>query len=246
MANSRSLAGRAVEQAVLLANRLGIDVTRELFKHRFLPALAGRGVDTVLDIGANSGQFGRQLRRAGYRDRIHSVEPLADAFAQLQRAAGRDRRWTVERAAVSDAAGTLTMNVSQNSVSSSVLPILERSVAAAPQTRYVATEPVPATTVDDLVAEHRLVPDRTLLKVDVQGYEQAVLAGAAKTLERFAAIRTEMSLVALYEGQVLMPELVEALTGRGFELWFLEPGFSEPGTRRLLQLDGVFLRREPA
>jgi FkbM family methyltransferase len=246
MANSRSLAGRAVEQAVLLANRLGIDVTRELFKHRFLPALAGRGVDTVLDIGANSGQFGRQLRRAGYRDRIHSVEPLADAFAQLQRAAGRDRRWTVERAAVSDAAGTLTMNVSQNSVSSSVLPILERSVAAAPQTRYVATEPVPATTVDDLVAEHRLVPDRTLLKVDVQGYEQAVLAGAAKTLERFAAIRTEMSLVALYEGQVLMPELVEALTGRGFELWFLEPGFSEPGTRRLLQLDGVFLRRQPA
>jgi FkbM family methyltransferase len=246
MANSRSLAGRAVEQAVLLANRLGIDVTRELFKHRFLPALAGRGVDTVLDIGANTGQFGRQLRRAGYRDRIHSVEPLADAFAQLQRAAGRDRRWTVERAAVSDAAGTLTMNVSQNSVSSSVLPILERSVAAAPQTRYVATEPVPATTVDDLVAEHRLVPDRTLLKVDVQGYEQAVLAGAAKTLERFAAIRTEMSLVALYEGQVLMPELVEALTGRGFELWFLEPGFSEPGTRRLLQLDGVFLRREPA
>ena len=246
MANTRSLAGRAVERAVLLANRLGLDVTREHFRHRVLHALAGRGVDTVLDIGANTGQFGRQLRRAGYRGRIHSVEPLSRAFAELRHAAGRDHAWTVERAAVSGARGTLTMNVSRNSVSSSVLPILQRSVAAAPQTRYVATEQVPATTVDDLVATHGFVPDRTLLKVDVQGYEQAVLDGAAKTLERFAAIRTEMSLVALYEGQVLMPELVESLTGRGFELWFLEPGFTEPGTRRLLQLDGVFLRREPA
>jgi len=246
MANRRSHSGHAVERLVLLANRLGFDVTREHFKHRFLHALAGRGVDTVLDLGANTGQFGRQLRRAGYRGRIHSVEPLAAAFAELQRVSGRDRAWTVERAAVSDAPGTLTMNVSQNSVSSSVLPILDRSVAAAPQTRYVATEQVPATTVDDLVVAQGFVPDRTLLKVDVQGYEQAVLDGAAKTLDRFAAIRTEMSLVALYEGQVLMPELVEALTGRGFELWFLEPGFTEPGTRRVLQLDGVFLRREPA
>jgi hypothetical protein len=39
-----------------------------------------------------------------------------------------------------------------------------------------------------------------------------------------------------------MPEIVDLLGRHGFELWFIDPGFSEPETRRLLQLDGVFFR----
>jgi FkbM family methyltransferase len=244
MSNRLSLRVRAMTQVRLLLNRAGFEVTREHFKHRFVYSLHQHGVDTVIDIGANTGQFGHLLRRSGFTGRIHSVEPLQSAFTELQAGTARDPRWTVERAAVSDEPGTVTMNVSGNSVSSSVLPMLERHTSAAPQAQYVATEDVPATTVDDIVTRAHLRPESTLLKVDVQGYEKAVLDGAAKTLGSFAAVRTEMSLVALYDGQPLLAEIVEYLGGHGFDLWSVEPGFVEPGTRRLLQLDGVFFRRE--
>jgi FkbM family methyltransferase len=243
MAAPKRVLHSAAVQLRTAVNRLGYDVTRENFKHRFVNALQYNGIGTVLDIGANTGQFGALLRRAGFRGRIVSVEPLGDAFAQLSRRAGSDPAWAVERAAVSDHAGAVTINVAGNSVSSSVLPMLERHAAAAPQSQYVRTEEVPATTVDELVVRHSIDPPTALLKVDVQGYEQAVLAGAARTLARFGAVRLELSLVPLYEGQALMHELVGQLAGHGFDLWLLEPGFTEPVTRRLLQLDGVFFRR---
>jgi FkbM family methyltransferase len=234
---------RAAMQVRTAVNRMGYDVTRENFKHRFVHALQYNGITTVLDIGANTGQFGALLRSAKFDGRIISLEPLGAAFVELRDRAHADPEWDVERAAVSDKAGTLTINVAGNSVSSSVLPMLERHAAAAPESQYVATEEVPSTTVDDLVERHAITPESALLKVDVQGYEQTVLDGAADTLDRFGAVRLELSLVPLYEGQSLMHQMVGRMADRGLDLWVLEPGFTEPTTRRLLQLDGVFFRR---
>src|SRR5919198_2872907 len=167
---NRQLAQRAVHGAKMLVHRAGFDVTRDSFKYRFVYQLHHHGIDAVLDVGANTGQFGRLLRQSGFSGRIHSVEPLQRAYQNLESKARTDDRWTVQRAAVAAEAGTLTMNVSGNSVSSSVLPMLDRHEAAAPTARYVAQEEVPAVTVGDIVAEHDLKPERTLLKVDVQGY----------------------------------------------------------------------------
>lgn len=244
MAYREPLSRRVMVRARLLVQAAGYDIVRDPFKHKFLPALAQHGITAALDVGANTGQFGEELRRGKFGGRIVSVEPLRDAFDKLQRVAAGDANWAVERAAVAAVPGTITMNVSENSVSSSVLPMLDRSVQAAPQTRYVATEEVTATTVDELVERHGLVPESTLLKVDVQGFESAVLDGAKETLPRFGAVRLEMSLVPLYDGEVLMPEMTSRLADAGFELWLVAPGFTEPGTQRLLQLDGVFFRRQ--
>ena len=226
----------------MLVHRAGFDVTRDVFKHTFVAQVLSHEIDTVLDIGANAGQFARLLRRSGFPGRIHSVEPLRSAYERLAAAASRDPGWTTERAAVSAEPGTLTMNVSGNSVSSSVLPMLDLHATAAPTAQYVGQEEVAATTVDEIVTARDLVPERTLLKIDVQGYEKEVLDGATKTLPAFRGVRTEMSLVPLYEGQALLPEVMSMLAAQGFELWFVEPGFSDPETRRLLQLDGVFFR----
>ena len=235
---------RLVERCRLLVYRAGFQVSRETFKRRFVQALHTHGIDTVLDIGANRGQFGGLLRQSGFTGRIVSVEPLAAAVEALTTAAGNDPRWTVERAAVSDHAGGLTVHVSANSVSSSVLPMAERHASAAPQSRYVGSEDVPATTVDDLVARHGVDPASTLLKIDVQGYEAQVLDGGAATLPRLAGLRTEMSLVPLYDGQALLPDILARLSGCGLELWFVDEGFLEPGTGRLLQVDGTFFRQD--
>jgi FkbM family methyltransferase len=237
-----SVVHRVTHQAKLLVHRAGFDVTRETFKRRFVHALLQHDIDCVLDIGANVGQFAVELRRAEFAGRIISLEPLLSAYRQLERASAGDPGWTAQRAAVAAEPGTITMNVAANSVSSSALPMLGRHAQAAPVSRYVGTEEVAATTVDELVKEHGITPERTLLKVDVQGFERPVLDGAATTLDRFAAVRSEMSLVPLYEGQALFPQLLAELSARGFELWQLEPGFVEPSSGRLLQLDGVFFR----
>ncbi|GAB2479108.1 class I SAM-dependent methyltransferase [Jatrophihabitans fulvus] len=241
---AESFKRRALVRARLAVQATGFDVVREDFKHRFVPTLEHHRIETVVDIGANTGQFGHALRRANWPGRIVSVEPLRSAFDELRAAAAGDQDWSVERVAISDRPGTITMNVAGNSVSSSVLPMLERHTEAAPQTAYVATEEVEATTVDALVEKHGIDLARTLLKVDVQGFERAVLAGATATLPHVAGVRSELSLVPLYDGQALMDEVVSLLGGHGLDLWLIEPGFSDPRTRRLLQADGTFYRGE--
>ena len=78
--NPTSSATRLLAQLRLLVNRAGYDVTRENFKHRFVFALREQAITSVLDIGANTGQFARALRRARFDGDIVSVEPLSGAF----------------------------------------------------------------------------------------------------------------------------------------------------------------------
>ncbi|MEJ7832135.1 MAG: FkbM family methyltransferase [Nocardioides sp.] len=202
------------------------------------------GVTTVVDIGANEGQFGRDLRAMRFRGRLISFEPLGEPFARLARAAEGDSSWTAVRTAVSDVPGALTVHIAGNSVSSSVLPMLAAHSKADPRSSYVGEEVVAATTVDRLVAEHGLDPATSYLKVDVQGFESAVLDGAAGTLDRFAAVQLELSMVPLYDGQALIGEITDRMSARGFELWILMPEFSDRATGRSLQCDGVYVRRD--
>lgn len=239
-----SLAGRsAVRRVRRLVNRAGFDITRQPFTYHFVRVLQGRGITQVVDIGANTGQFGVELRASLFTGDLLSVEPLQAAYDELVRTCAHDPRWRAVRAAVSDAPGTLELNVSGNSVSSSPLPMLDLHATAAPEARYVGVEQVPATTVDLLVVEQRIDPAVALLKIDVQGYETQVLDGAAETLERFAAVQLELSLAPLYAGQRLLPEVLARMDGHGFDLWLTDPAFLDPATGRMLQCDGLFVRR---
>jgi FkbM family methyltransferase len=223
-------------------NRLGVDIVRDPFTHRLVRMCRSARIDTVLDVGANAGQYARALRAAGFGGRILSFEPLSTAYRELARATGRDPRWEAVRTALGDRDGVVTVNIAGNSYSSSVLDMLPAHAAAAPQSHYVGTEEAPVTTVDRVCRQHGVAPAHSLLKLDVQGYEQVVLDGAADVLPRLAAVQVELSLTPLYETQPLMPEMVARLEGAGLQLWALEPGFSDPRSGRLLQCDGVFLR----
>ena len=75
---------------------------------------------------------------------------------------------------------------------------------------------------------------RIFLKLDVQGYESQVLAGATQLLAHTLAVQLEMSLLPLYEGETLMPQMHAAMTAKGFDLWDLEPSFRDPATGRII------------
>lgn len=201
-------------------------------------------VDLVIDVGANDGGYARTLRRLGYRGRIVSFEPLSEPFARLSAASDGDTLWDVVRCAVGDEEGEIVVHVAGNSgASSSVLPMLETHLTAAPAAAYVKDEKVPVHRLDALVAD-RVEGRRCFLKMDVQGFERAVLAGASGLLasDRLLGVQAEMSLVPLYEGSMLWRETVDRMSGAGFELASLVPGFTDPTSGRLLQADGVFVR----
>jgi FkbM family methyltransferase len=241
---------RALESAASAFGRLGYELlprdrlaltAEETRRARLLRSL---GITLVLDAGANVGGYGAQLRRLGYGSRIVSFEPLADAFAALERAATSDTRWECRRQALGSSNGTTEIHVAANAVSSSLLRINDRALRSAPQAGYVSTEQVEVTRLDSIWPELAREGDRVWLKLDVQGFELEVLKGAEASLPSIACVQAELSFVPLYHGSPLFLELIEYLAARGFRLAGLEEGHDDVRTGEMLQADGIFVRYE--
>lgn len=224
-------------------HRRGFDITRTPFSAQLQRILETRGITSVLDVGANIGQYGGALREGGFRGRIVSCEPQSVAFESLAKQVAGDARWAAERTAVGSAESTMTINISANSYSSSFLPLAERHLDMSPGSRVVATEEVPVTTVDLLMDRHALSAPQTMLKVDTQGYEEVVLDGAGTALTGLSAVQLELSMVELYTGQQLFEQMLSRMDAAGFGLYALDPAYADPKTGQMLWADGIFVRR---
>jgi FkbM family methyltransferase len=205
--------------------------------------LNAHGINTVLDIGANVGQTGKELRAHGYKGRIVSFEPVPSAHAMLTAAAAKDPLWEVApRTAVGAEAGEVTLHESESSDMSSVRAPEADLMTALPKTNVVASHPTPVCTVAQIVAQYCTPADRVFVKVDTQGYEKQVLDGFGDAWPRIAGIQMEMSLFSLYSGEALFMELTKRIMDEGFEPHLmLETTFSR-ALNRQLQVDGVFYR----
>ncbi len=235
-----------------LAGPLGVQLTSTQMAQRqfagsqlghLLTAMRHFGIDLVVDVGANIGQFALELLEHGYSGRIISVEPLPDAHVQLVEAAARHPKWSAfERVALGAQASSVTMQVAGNSVSSSVLAMLPAHIQAAPESMPTSMVEVRQTTLDEAFAMD-VARAATLIKIDTQGYEKQVLEGGAGCLTDARLVLLELSTVMLYDGQWLWTDGIAYLEQRGFELWFLHPDFTDPETGRVLQYNGLFARR---
>jgi FkbM family methyltransferase len=205
--------------------------------------LAWKGVESVVDVGANAGQYGTRLRDAGYTGRMVSFEPGSAAFDRLAETARPDPRWEVRRCALGDHDGTVTLNVATDSEGSSLLQVEDREVRNSPGSGFVGTEHVGLSRLDTLWPELRLDASRVYLKLDTQGSELAILHGAERTLRIVEFVEAELSLVPLYRGGPLFDEVIDFLNERGFGLISLEGIDEERDTGHMLQVDAIFLRR---
>lgn len=225
-----------------LFNAVGFGLHRSL-PHQLSRAFNQFEVDMVLDVGANIGQFASELRSAGYQGEIISFEPLSRAWQVLEKAASRDARWQVHpRSAIGDHDGESVINIAGNSVSSSVLPMMESHSSAAEGSAYVGSEPVPLFRLDSVAPKYLANAHRPFLKIDTQGFEWQVLDGARETLPLVQGILCELSLVPLYESQRLWMDIIRRLENDGFTLWSIQRGFTDPRDGRLLQIDATFFR----
>jgi len=210
-----------------------------------LQSLEHARVDLVFDIGANIGQFAKELRWIGYKGEIVSFEPLSAAHGTLLEAARRDPLWHIHpRIAIGNFDGEIEINIAGNSVSSSVLPMLDSHSSAEEGSAYEGSERVPVARLDSVAPAYIGPDNRFFLKVDAQGFEWEVLNGAAETLKNARGLLCELSLLPLYEGQHHWREMIDRLEGEGFTLWAIQKGFTDKKSGRSMQVDIIFLRLE--
>lgn len=206
--------------------------------------LESNGITIVLDVGANSGFYARELRDLGYSNTIISFEPLLEPFHQLKAYAANSKwKHQVVNCALGELDGTSSIHVSLNSVSSSILEATSELVAMAPETKSYSKQEIVMHQLDSIIATYcDLGMDSIFLKIDAQGYEKKILAGATRSIPYIKAIQLEVSLIELYKGEWLLDELLLYMKQMGFSLYMVMPEFTDPFTGRQLQVDCVFIQ----
>ena len=150
---------------------------------RRIKLLKNYQIDVVFDVGANIGQYGSELRNIGYKGRIISFEPTHDAFKKLQEISKNDNLWDVYNFSLGERDGTTAINISENSVSSSLLESLPELNESAPRASFVRTEEIEIKKLDSIFNSLNIKNKNIYLKIDTQGYEKQVLDGAGEFLK---------------------------------------------------------------
>ena len=202
--------------------------------------LGGLDLDTVVDIGANRGQFALCCRRLFPTAQIFSFEPLKEPASRYRRVFARDARARLFESAVGVTAGTAAMHVSRWDVSSSLLPIGQAQHDNFPLTEESRQETVAVTPLSACLEGSAIGP-RALLKLDVQGFELTALQGCADLLDRFQFVYVEASFIELYIGQALATDVVEFLLSNGYKLLCVA-NLSAGRSPRPIQADFLFFR----
>jgi FkbM family methyltransferase len=228
-----------------LAARFGFHVVRNYQNpaHTLL-GLGRTEFRTVLDVGANTGQFARAMSSNFPRATFHCFEPTPVAFEALSTWASTQQRIIPVQLALGEHAGILDMNLhTQHSTSSSLLATSAHCEALYPFTAAQATISVRVERLDDYVAALRApLAGELLLKIDVQGYEAQVLRGAPRIVSQVRACIVEVSLDELYHGQTRFTDIASLMQAGNLEYaGNFEQTYGDDG--RVVSLDAVFARR---
>lgn len=187
---------------------------------------------TIIDAGANAGQFSRAAAETFPEARIHAFEALPDLAERLERRLADCPRITVHRTAVGSTAGTLSFYRHPYTLASSALP--------SPGARGVEEIQVPVARLDDVLSDGAL-PRPLLLKMDLQGFELEALKGAERLLRRTDHVLLEAAFEAGYEGAPSFGEITNHLAARGFR--FSRPvSFLSDDAGVVQEMDALFVR----
>lgn len=201
--------------------------------------LAGVQPKTVVDVGANIGQFAVASSRLFQGAAVFPIEPDPRVAEQLRENIGLPVAENVRVIAVGDSVGTATFHVNRDPQVSSLLPLGEDRIEFFPDSRVIEKITVPVTTLDALF-EGVTLAEPILLKIDVQGFEDRVIAGAGAFLERVRWVLMEVAFSKLYEGERDFESIVDLLKKHGFH--FVRPmNFHiSPKTGEIIEMDALF------
>jgi FkbM family methyltransferase len=221
-----------------ISNNLYVNQNAHIFE-----LIKKNNINLVLDVGANIGQFGLDLRKAGYEGEIISFEPIKECYEQL--VSNADKNWQIHNYALGDNETTEDINISKKTVFSSILETSDfgkenfsESIGLTEKQRIQIYK------LDDVL--HNLTNNinnkKIFLKLDTQGYDSKVLVGATNTLNYVSAIQTEVSCKAIYKDTPAHYETLKKLSDLGFGITGIFPLSHDDQSMELLEFDCVLTR----
>jgi FkbM family methyltransferase len=242
----RSVAKKLIERAT---NSYVVPKTHawQLQEREYLKQLfSWARVDCVFDVGANAGQYADMLRRQiGFKGPIISFEPLPELAAELRNHARSDPFWFIEGVALSDKSGERTFNVTVENQASS-LHKLNAQIADTLFDNFVVARQCQVRTemLSSVYSAYarRLNFQRPFLKMDTQGHDLAVVAGAGAALEHFVGLQSELAVIPLYEATPDYKTALSVLEDAGFALGAIVPN-NDHFFPRLFEFDCIMISR---
>jgi FkbM family methyltransferase len=204
--------------------------------------LKDSNICTVIDIGANVGQFARDILKAFPDVQVYSFEPLQDCYSEIRKLCRHYENWEAFPFALGEKEERVEMFRSGFAPSSSLLKMTGRHKELFPHTANISSETVNIKRLDD-VARALNLKEEVLVKIDVQGFEDRVIRGGQNTLRRAKVILTEVSFEKLYEGQSDFHTVYNLLYQLGFQFAGFEDQLRDPQTSVPIQADAIFTRR---
>lgn len=199
------------------------------------------GLRTIVDVGANRGQFALVARHCHPDAQIISFEPLSGPASTYRQLFAGDPLTSLIDTALGVEAGEAVIHVSAQDDSSSLLPITPTQSRVFPGTAEVDTETVRVERLGKQLSAFDIAGP-ALLKIDVQGFELQVLTGGEDVLAHFDWIYVECSFIEFYAGQALADDVIAWLHDRGFPLsGIYHPANNDSGSA--VQADFLFARR---
>jgi len=200
---------------------------------------------TIFDVGAHVGETAARYRALFPGALIHSFEPYPLSYEDLASAFRADSGVVPHNVAVAATTGTAKLRVNRASVTNSLLESDRRGGDYWGANLFDTEQEIEVKTLalDDFCKDQR-IEHIDALKIDVQGAEYAVLAGARGLLERHAVdlIYLEMIMAPSYVGQRKYHYYLTSLDALGYELFDLFNLGRRDG--RLIQSDGIFVTRD--
>ena len=199
-------------------------------------------VNTILDVGANRGQFALSAMHFYPNAGIHSFEPIPAVYSALKQNTRNVPGIHTYNFALGSTTGTLDFYANHYSHASSALHVSSLQQQLLPQTAAADQISVPVKCMDELLPGIP-VKHPVLLKLDVQGFEKEVLKGAVHCLEQIDYLLFETSFVQMYDGEPLFDEMHNYVKELGFE--FIAPvGFLQTDELQILQMDLLYKRKK--
>jgi FkbM family methyltransferase len=200
-------------------------------------------IRTVIDIGANVGQFAGAAHHLLPQATIHSFEPLGDCYREMVARMADVSNFHAYQVALGNDDAVIEFNRNAFSQSSSVLPMARLHREAFTWSAHSDTVKVEMRRLDDFADEMSLAPE-VLIKIDVQGYEDRVLLGGERVIKMARYVMTETSLESLYEGQASFERVYEIMNEYGFKYAGNMDQLLSTIDGRVLQADALFVQRD--
>ncbi|MFK8184198.1 MAG: FkbM family methyltransferase [Phormidesmis sp.] len=204
--------------------------------------LENLNIKTVIDIGANDGDFAVRINEICPNAAIYSFEPLGDCYQQLLTRTQHISRFEAFNSALGEKEEILKFFRNDFTPSSSFLEMDDLHKQSFTQTQNSRAVDIHVKRLDsfkDKIALEKPV----LLKIDVQGYEEKVIKGGLEVLREADILIVEASMVKLYKEQMLFDDMYKLLTGLGFVYQGEISQIRNPSDGRILQVDAIFIRQ---